>query len=151
MNFSECFYKIGSSQNCSRFRPHRVMFFKNWKIAKIRQISSIFHKFFEFFDFDFCTNHERSIFGIKISFFFLEKLPKFFVFLWFCTAKICLRKWSLVSMCSPSRARFNALRWFSDTRLVEEISAKYWRKSVNLKHYSFPILWIDYQLVKTLY
>ena len=54
-------------------------------------------------------------------------------------AKVCLRKSSLVSMCSPLRARFNTLRRFYHTQLVEEISSKYRRKSVNLKH-SFPIL-----------
>ena len=74
MIFSECFYKIWSSQNCSRFRPHRVMFFKKWKIAKIREISSIFHKISENFDFHFCTNHERSNFGIKKSDFFFSKM-----------------------------------------------------------------------------
>ena len=46
------------------------MLFKNWKIAKIRQISSIFHKKIENFEFDFCTYHERSNFGIKKSDFF---------------------------------------------------------------------------------
>ena len=43
---------------------------------------------------------------------------------------ICLCKWSLVSMCSSLRARLNALRRFSHTRFVEEISAKYCRSGL---------------------
>ena len=74
-DFNEFFgllQKKCSSQNCSRLRPHRVMLFKNWKIAKIRQISSIFQKKIEFFKIAFCTNHERSNFGIKKSTFFFS-------------------------------------------------------------------------------
>ena len=74
MDFYEFFRllrKKCSSQNCCRLRPHRVMFFWEWKIAKIRQISSIFQKKIEFFKIAFCTNHERSNFGIKKSTFFV--------------------------------------------------------------------------------
>ena len=86
--FSECYKKKCSSQNCSRLRPHMVMLFKNWKLAKIRQISSIFHKKIENFEFNFCTYHERSNFGIKISHFFffvLKILPTFCDYLPFFT------------------------------------------------------------------
>ena len=87
-DFSECYKKKCSSQNCSRLRPHMVMLFKNWKLAKIRQISSIFHKKIENFEFNFCTYHERSNFGIKISHFFffvLKILPTFCDYLPFFT------------------------------------------------------------------
>ena len=48
-------------------------------MAKMAQNFQNFRHFF-----DFCTNHERSNFGIKKStFFFLEKLPKFGWFLRF--------------------------------------------------------------------
>ena len=87
-DFSEFYKKKCSSQNCSRLRPHMVMLFKNWKLAKIRQISSIFHKKIENFEFNFCTYHERSNFGIKISHFFffvLKILPTFCDYLPFFT------------------------------------------------------------------
>ena len=36
-------------------------------------------------------------------------------------------------MCSPQRARFNAVRGFFHMRLVEEISVKYYRKLAVLR------------------
>ena len=53
---------------------------------------------------------------------------------------ICLWKWSLVSMCSSLRARLNALRRFSHTRFVEEISTKYCWKWILLRSLMYILL-----------
>ena len=71
-------------------------------------------------------------------------------------ADICLWKSILVSLCSPLRARLNALRGFFQWRIFEEISAKYWRKSapgvVCMRAFIFSYIQLFYcSLPKRLY
>ena len=89
-DFNEFFgllQKKCSSQNCSRLRPHRVMFFKNWKIAKIRQISSIFQKKSNFSKLLFVPTMKDLILELQNQPFllFLEILPIFCEYLPFFT------------------------------------------------------------------
>ena len=111
------------------------MLFKNWKIAKIRQISSIFQKNFQFFEFDFCTNHEQSIFGIKkLTFFFLDILTIFCEYQLFFTTILKEsqegggRRWGISSLKSIHLTRF-----FFYMLFFAEIAAKY---SQNLPFWS---------------